>query len=424
MKPTEIPSDRVARGEWTAPPSKSVTHRALLLAMLSRRPIVLERPLIATDTDRLIDAIRACGGLVELGESELGFQPGAPPEDLVRIDCGASGTLLRLLIGVLAVTPGRWVLDGTSRLRQRPVGPLVEALVGLDARVRCPRADGLAPVEIQGGGLAGGRTRLDAGLSSQFLSALILAALRATEPVEIEVGRLSSAPYVDLTLDYVRRFGGRAKVDGNLYQVQPGLGSPGRLRIEGDYSSSAYFAAAAALTGGEIRMLGLDAASAQGDRGFLGVLERMGATIEVRETAVQVTGGRGLTAVDVDMGGMPDQVPTLAALAPFARGSTRIRGVAALRLKESDRLAAMARELGRLGATVVETAGELEIPGVWAECPPPTGPVLVDSHDDHRIAMSLAVHGLRRPGLRIAAPQVVDKSYPGFWVALDRMLSR
>jgi 3-phosphoshikimate 1-carboxyvinyltransferase len=193
--------------------------------------------------------------------------------------------------------------------------------------------------------------------------------------------------------------------------------------VEGDYSAVAYFAAGAALTAGEVSLRGLATPSAQGDRRFLELLERMGAGVETRVDVVRVTGPARLEAIDVDMRDLPDQVPTLAALAPFARGVTRIRGVPHLRLKESDRLAAMALELGRLGAEVRERPEGLEIPGVWAERPPPDDSVTVDSHDDHRVAMSLAVLGLRRGGVRIDRPQVVRKSFPEFWDLLGQLIS-
>lgn len=445
MRAIEIPAGRLVSGAVNAPASKSVTHRLLLLAMLGGRAIVVERPLIAADTERLIVALRACGCSVKaagtlgdpmagdlkagdplpsdlLEDSALKSDPGAlivasgaAPPGRVDIDCGASGTLLRLLIGVLAGRPGDWILDGTTRLRQRPVGALVEALRGLGAEVRYLGAEGYAPLRIRGRELDQGRIRLDAGLSSQFLSALILAALSADGPVEIEVTRLTSSPYVELTLEAVRRFGGRVAVDESLYRVEPGLVPPARASVEGDYSSSAYFAAAAALAGGEVRLLGLRTPSPQGDRRFIDLLRRMGARVEEAAASLRVARGASLMALDVDMGDLPDQVPTLAALAPFARGVTRIRGAAHLRLKESDRLSAMVEELRRAGAVAEETADGLLIEGVWAEAEPPRATTMIDTHDDHRIAMSMAVVGLRRPGLRIANPEVVGKSYPRFW---------
>jgi 3-phosphoshikimate 1-carboxyvinyltransferase len=242
----------------------------------------------------------------------------------------------------------------------------------------------------------------------------------------LEVSALTSAPYIEITLAAIRRFGGRVETipgDGRtlVYRVEPGLRPPPRVSVEGDASAACYPAAAAALTGGEVVLEGLAVDSPQGDRRFLDLLAVMGAEVTWHGAAVTVR-GRRLRGVEADLSGMPDQVPTLAALAPFASGATRILNVAHLRLKESDRLAAMAGELRRLGAGVVGGVC-LVVGGVWCDAPPPADPVTVDTHGDHRIAMSLALVGLRRPGVVIAAPQVVAKSYPAFWQDFDSLLS-
>jgi 3-phosphoshikimate 1-carboxyvinyltransferase len=337
----------------------------------------------------------------------------------VEIFCGNAGTLLRFLTASLSVLPGRWRLDGTARLRERPIGPLVAALRGLGAAIRHTGRPGCVPIEIVGGGWQGAATRLDAGESSQYLSALLMAALAAPRPIVVEVSSLTSIPYVEVTLAAVRRCGGHIEALGEggrppAYRVTPGLRPPPRLRVEGDASAACYPAAAAALTGGTVYLDGLGARSPQGDRGFFALLAAMGAEVTWNGDEVTVRGDH-LQGVDVDLSAMPDQVPTLAALAPFARGTTRITGVAHLRLKESDRLAAMATELRRLGAQVMEGADWLEIAGTWSTAPPPDDEVTVETYGDHRIAMSLALVGLRRPGVAIASPEVVSKSYPDFW---------
>jgi len=462
-----IPSGGQACGRVRVPPSKSLTHRYLNLALLARRPLIVERPLLADDTRLFLAALAQCGWSVEEGPEEdrlsprgadrsgasptganrLGASPrganrsGASPTGANRLGaspigaalpspssplppreifCGNAGTMLRFLIASLAVLPGRWRLDGVARLRERPVGPLVEALRRLGAEIHDLGAAGHVPLEIAGGTLRGGATRLDAGDSSQFLSALLMAGLAAPQPLAVEVMALTSAPYVELTLAAARRCGGRIEplrgegVEGLRYSVIPGLLPPPRLRVEGDASAACYPAAAAALTGGRVVVQGLAAESPQGDRRFLEVLARMGAEVVSSGDEVEVRGGR-LQAVDADLSDMPDQVPTLAALAPFAHGTTRIRNVAHLRLKESDRLSAMAGELRRLGAVVEEGTDRLDIAGTWCDAPPPGDRIAVDSHGDHRIAMSLALVGLRRPGVLVRSPQVVAKSYPGFW---------
>jgi 3-phosphoshikimate 1-carboxyvinyltransferase len=447
--PTEaqaIPSGRQARGRVRVPSSKSLTHRYLDLALLARRPLVVERPLLAEDTRLFLAALARCGWAVEERPEEVTLRPsaggasaGGPRAGIsaaagsrsggdggqaaaaapVEIFCGNAGTMLRFLVASLAVLPGRWRLDGVPRLRERPIGPLVEALRRLGADLRYLGRPGGAPLEIAGGSLAGGATRLDAGASSQYLSALLMAGLAAPWPIVVEVEALTSAPYVEVTLEAVRQCGGRIEAGrgggGNLeLRVLPGLAPPPRLRVEGDASAACYPAAAAALTGGSVVLEGLAAGSVQGDRRFLDLLAEMGAEVAWRGGEVEVRGS-GLRAVAADLSAMPDQVPTLAALAPFARGTTRILNVAHLRLKESDRLSAMATELRRLGAQVEEGADSLEIAGTWCEAPPPADRVAIDAHGDHRIAMSLALVGLRRPGVVVASPEVVAKSYPAFW---------
>jgi 3-phosphoshikimate 1-carboxyvinyltransferase len=434
--PTEaqaIPNGRQARGRLRVPSSKSLTHRYLNLALLARSPLVVERPLLAEDTRLFLGALVRCGWTVEERPVEVevalwppaGGPPAAPAP--VEIFCGNAGTMLRFLIASLAALPGSWHLDGVPRLRERPVGPLVEALRRLGADVRYLGCPGGAPVAITGGSLVGGATRLDAGTSSQFLSALLMASLAAPRPVLVEVEALTSAPYVEVTLAAVRECGGRVEAGKRggctELRVLPGLALPPRLRVEGDASAACYAAAAAAVTGGSVVLEGLSPASAQGDRRFFDLLVAMGAEVAWRDGEVEVRGGI-LRAVTADLSAMPDQVPTLAAIAPFARGTTHILNVAHLRLKESDRLAAMAAELRRLGAQVEEGGDSLRIAGTWCDAPPPDDPVAIDAHGDHRIAMSLALVGLRRPGVAVESPQVVAKSYPAFWQDFLGLLAR
>ncbi|HEX2224429.1 MAG TPA: 3-phosphoshikimate 1-carboxyvinyltransferase [Thermoanaerobaculia bacterium] len=428
-EPRLIPAGRTAGGRLRVPSSKSLTHRYLLLALLSGKPWTIVRPLLAEDTRLTLAAVESCGVRVEQaeeGDEEVRLLPGQPAAEAgaeTEILCGNAGTLLRFLVAVLAVLPGRWRLDGVPRLRERPVGPLVDALRPLGARLESLEREGYIPLRIDGGSLRGGTTRLDAGESSQYLSALLMAGLRAPEPLTVEVASLVSEPYVDITLAVAAEFGGRIDAPGEgRFQVWPSELRSGRAEVEGDWSSAAYPAAAAALTGGEVVLAGLRPDSPQGDRGFLDILAAMGAEVEWREGGVAVRGRGRLRGIEADLSGLPDQVPTLAALAPFARGETLIHSVAHLRIKESDRLAAMAAELQRLGAEVEEGPDFLRIRGTWADGPAPADPVTVETYGDHRIAMSLAVTGLRRPGVAIAAPEVVSKSYPGFWDDLDRLL--
>lgn len=422
--PRAIPSGGVAAGRITPPPSKSVSHRMLNLTLLAGRPLRLGRPLVAEDTGHFFAVLERLGWSVELADDEVRVTPPVRPPDRAELFVGNAGTLFRFLTATLTVLPGRFVLDGTPRLRERPVGPLVAALRQLGAEIECPRAEGFAPLVIHGGTLQGGATRLDAGESSQYLSALLMAGTRAAAPLEIHLDALTSAPYVELTRHALGKFGAAAAVTPTPtgWRVTPQTLEPRLpLSVEADYSAAAYPAAAAALTGGTVEIHGLDPHSAQGDRGFLDVLVALGAELTWQGDVLHCT-GRALRAVDVDLGATPDQVPTLAALAPFARGTTRIRGVAHLRIKESDRLAAMVEGLTRLGARAAETPDGLVIEGDWADGPIPTTSTTIDPHGDHRIAMAFALVGLRRPGVEIADPEVVAKSYPGFWRDFARLL--
>lgn len=420
----EVPSGGRVRGRLRVPSSKSVTHRYFNLALLAGAPLVVERPLLAEDTLLFLEGLERAGFEVERGEDEVRLTPAGPPAGEVEIFCGNAGTMLRFLVASLTAIPGRWVLDGVPRLRERPVGPLVDALSGLGARIEYLGAEGFIPLRIEGGTLQGGTTSLQAGESSQYLSALLMAGLRAPDEVTVEVASLTSRPYVDVTLQAAVAFDGHIeRVGPRVYRVRPSPIRAGRVRVEGDFSAACYPAAAAALTGGRVVLEGLSRESKQGDRGFMDLLTEMGAEISWRKDDLVVR-GQDLRAVRADLSGMPDQVPTLAALAPFAAGETLIYNVGHLRIKESDRLEAMGTELGKIGALVHEGRDSLRIPGIWSgEAGTPLEPVEIDPRGDHRIAMSLALAGLRRPGVIVTSPGVVSKSYPGFWRDLELLLS-
>ena len=421
-EPVAVPSGRRVRGRLRVPPSKSLTHRYFNLALLSGAPLVVERPLVADDTRLFLDALGRCGLRVEESPDEVRLEPAAPPAGEVEIFCGNAGTMLRFLVASLAVIPGRWRLDGVPRLRERPVGALVDALRQLGARIEYLAAEGRVPLRIEGASLRGGTATLDARESSQFLSSILMAALRAPEKVAVEVSSLVSRPYVDVTIAAAAAFDGHIeRVGPRAYRVRPSPLHGGRVRVEGDWSAACYPAAAAALTGGEVTLEGLSSDSRQGDRELLDVLAEMGAEIAWKAGLLEVRGGE-LRGVKADLSGMPDQVPTLAALAPFARGETLIHNVAHLRIKESDRLEAMSTELKKLGADVREGRDSLWLPGLWSGTEPPSETVHVDPRGDHRIAMSLALVGLRRPGVVVDHPEVVAKSYPGFWRDFQKIL--
>lgn len=408
------PARRVVGSLWP-PPSKSISQRYFLLALLGRCAVTIERPLVAEDTTHFLTALEDLGVRVEWTGQTLDLRPGPLPNS-AELDCGCGGTMLRFLVAALTALPGQWTVGGSERLSRRPLGPLISALRALGATVRCTEVEGFAPLEIEGGSLSGGRAKVDARESSQYLSALLMAAFGARKETTLEIGGLSSRPYLDLTLDAIELFGGSVdRSSPDVLRVTPQTLQGGRLTVEGDWSAAAYPAAAAALIGGRVELAGLDIASRQGDRRLLDLLGEMGAEIRSVGDTVVVESDGCLHGLDVDMSDIPDQVPTIAALAPFAAGTTRIVNVPHLRFKESDRLEAMTTELRRVGATVEEQSAGLVIPGIWASSRPPSHPVEVASHQDHRIAMSMALLGLRRGGLSIRDPRVVAKSYPNFW---------
>ncbi len=451
LDPLPVPAGGQVRGRLVPPGSKSFSHRALNLAWLSGTRTEIDNLLVAEDTALFLHALDACGVTVRRGPRQIVVKPaaaGAVVGEPREVWCGNAGTMFRFVVATLCTMPGRFRVDGTPRLRERPVGPLVAALRQLGAEIEWLGTAGGAPLLITGGTLRGGRCRLDASASSQYLSALLMASTRAREPVTIEVESLVSAPYVDVTLAAMAAFGVADRVveradtgasTAGRFRVVPGWPerTATQVRVEGDYSAAAYPAAAAAITGGEVELEGLDPHSVQGDRGFLDLLTAVGAEVEWRNGLLIVRASGELRGIRAELAAMPDQVPTLAAVAAFCEGETRIENVGHLRIKESDRLRAMALEMARAGVDVRELSDGLEIRGrpewraataaeIWraaSDRGPAASVPVIDSHDDHRIAMSLALVGLRRP-LAIARPAVVAKSYPGFWRDLAELLSR
>lgn len=452
--PYPVPSGRVARGTLRPPASKSVSQRLLNLALvLDAEHVRIDNLLFSEDIEHFLGGLEAFGMRVERSQQgvdvrridrhridrnrvdrngvdrhEVAHHEGEPRAQGV-LDCGAGGTMLRFILAAATVRPGTWTIDGTPRLRQRTVAPLLESLTALGAEIDSLEAEGFCPLRVRGDTLEGGGCALDASLSSQYLSALLMAGLRARAPIDLQVTGMTSAPYVELTLAALRDFGvGDAVVrTSSGFRIDPGAArapSPGlRLEVEADDSAVAYPATAALLTDGDVRLEGLRPDSIQGDRRLLGVLESIGARLEWSGSSLRVTRGREvLEPFDVDMSEIPDQVPTLAAVAPFCDGVSRIRNVPHLRIKESDRLAAMADGLSRCGFSVEEQPDGLTIDGRGGALPTDLGSVRIDSYDDHRIAMSMALVGLVRPGVEIADPAVVGKSYPNFWQHLEQLL--
>lgn len=409
------------------PGSKSLTNRVLLAASLADGRSRLSDVLIADDTERMVAVLRTLGVRIELEEGRRRATvygvSGHWPESEVELHCGDAGTVARFVTAAVAAGIGTFRIDGSPRMRQRPMGPLVDALRSLGAIIE-PIGDGRAsnddnlPFRVQARQLKGGQLTIDAGDSSQFLSALLLAAPLATDDLLIEVeGDLVSAPYIAMTLDVMAEYGVSAIQDEQRFIVPaPQQYQACDLKIESDASTAAFFWAAAAVTGGRVTVEGIQPDSLQGDARFPGVLEQMGCKVECPGKSTLVIGPvpGSLRGIDVNLRDMPDTAPPLAVLAAFANSPTRIRGVANLRLKESDRLAALSEGLVRLGVGV-----ELHDDGITITPSKSFHAADIDSHNDHRIAMSFAIAGLRIPGVAIVNPACVSKTFPGFFEVWD-----
>ena len=410
--------------EVRLPGSKSITHRALMMSALSEGPAEISNPLRAEDTLLTARALETLGAEVEWSAGSVRVVPPAfrwrQPHGAVFL--GNSGTSARLLLPVFSVGTGAFLMDGTPRLRERPVGPAAQCLEKLGVQVRWLGKPGFLPLEIESRGIEGGDLFVDASKSSQFLSGILIAAPCARGPVVVEWSEpTASRPYVDITLGMMKEAGIRFD-----YQASSRISIPApqayalrNFTVEGDCSSASYFWGAAALTGGEVLTSPVSPGSLQGDRRFLDVLEKMGCRIEWKSEGVLVKGPDRLLPVDVDMNEMPDMVPTLAVLGAFANGISRIRNVGHLRIKESDRLHSVAAGLEVLGIEAEELPDGLIIHGERRRMRPPLGPV--SAFGDHRIAMSFALAGLRMEGVAIEGAESVGKSFPEFWDVFDRL---
>ncbi len=432
------PGPRAVRAAVSVPGSKYEANRLLVAAALTDGETRLSGLPDNEDIAAAIAAIRALGCRVRPDGGTLAIrglparpvnavlrdQQNAGGDDPVTVDVGESGTLFRFLTAAAATLPRPVTLRGRARIHERPILGLVRALEALGGRIQT--TGGFAPLTVSSGTLAGGRVRIAAAETSQFASALLLAAPRSRASLAVEVvGPAASTSYLDLTVRVMERCGVRVERDEGLRFRAP-AGSryrPGARRVSGDWTTATYFLAAAALGSGpdgapgQVEVGGLDPDSPQGERRFPSLLRRMGCEVaeEMGEGGfrVRVTGTESLLGADLDMGSLPDAVPTLAALAPFARTPTRITGIAHLRLKESDRIKALAAGLTALGARVETGEDSLAI---W---PSRLRGGAIEPCGDHRIAMGLALIGLRIPGVRVRSPGVVRKSFPGFWNALS-----
>lgn len=412
----EIHGVERVEGKVEAPPSKSYTHRAFILALLANGRSRIIRPLLSEDTLATLSAVEAFGAEVER-EAEVVEIYGtdgklASPE---FIDCKNSGTTLRLLMGVAALN-GTVVLTGDESLCQRPIAPLAEALSKLGVRVKYLSSEGKPPVKIKGAHLRGGRVKIRGDVSSQFISSLLIISPYTQEGMEVEItSETKSKPYIDITIDMMKTFGVDVeRYDYRLFKISPGSYYGRELKIEGDFSSISYFVALAAAKG-RVEISNLNKDSLQGDRRIVDIVRDMGAEVSWGRT-LRVERGE-LQGISVDLGDTPDLLPTVAVLGALAQGKTEIYNVEHARFKESDRISTCAQEISKFGVKIEERRDGMVIEGAkqlrGAE---------VNSHRDHRIAMALSVLALCSEGkTRIRDADCVSISYPEFYSIIEKL---
>ena len=428
MSATEVLSIapvRALAGEIRLPGSKSISNRALLLAGLAKGTTTLHNLLHSEDTERMLTALGQLG--ISLGGSDRALTvtgaagPLPRPIAPVQLDLGLAGTALRPLTAALTLGQGTFHLDGNARMRERPVGDLVDALRLLGANIDYPGHAGYPPLTILASGLHGGNTRIRGDVSSQFLTALLMSAPYAQHPVSIDIeGTLVSKPYIDITLNMMQRFGITvAHEQHQHFEVPQGCyQAPGTYLVEGDASSASYFLAAGAIAGSGVTVTGMGRNSIQGDAAFAEVLSAMGAQVEWQPDSIRVRPPlQGtLQAVDLDLNHIPDAAMTIAVLALFATGTTRIRNIANWRVKETDRLAAMATELRKLGATVEEQADAIAV-----TAPAKLQRAQIATYGDHRMAMCFSLAALADTPIEIEDPHCVAKTFPDYFEQFEAL---
>jgi 3-phosphoshikimate 1-carboxyvinyltransferase len=406
------------------PGSKSLTNRALVAAALAEGASVIDGALFADDTAAMAECLTRLRARVVLDPSaarvEVGGTGGELPAASIDLDARLSGTTARFVAPLLTLGPGHYRLDGAGPLRGRPMGDTTTALAALGATVEHEGRPGHLPMTVSGGPVPGGAVTVAGDASSQFLSGLLLAGPAMADGLTVTLTtELVSRPFVAMTASVMEAFGAAVDhPDDRTWTVRPGGYRSARYRAEPDATAASYFLAAAAICGGTVRVEGLGAGSLQGDIGFVDVLARMGATVELSADATVVTGTGRPRGGDFDLSDMPDTAQTLAVMAVFADRPTRVTGVGFIRQHETDRIAAIVAELSRCGIVAREE------PDGFVVHPGSPRPAKVRTYDDHRMAMSFALLGLRAPGIEIADPGCVAKTFPRYFAALDSLRRR
>ncbi|MDP3765068.1 MAG: 3-phosphoshikimate 1-carboxyvinyltransferase [Nanoarchaeota archaeon] len=403
-----------------APPSKSYTQRALVVASLANGKSVIKNPLFSDDTNYMISALKQFGVKIEKnGDNVIVYgTSGRLNHTKGKVFVGDAGTVMRFITAFASLTSGETIITGDKRMQQRPIQDLLDVLQQLG--VKSESREGFPPVKIVGGSFNGGNVKLRGNISSQYLSSILMCAPYAKKGITINLmGNLTSKPYIDITLDVMKNFGVNVKnINYKKFIVKNNKKYKGRsYKIEGDASSASYFLAAAAVTKGKVMVKNINPDTKQGDIGFIDILKKMGCGVRKGKDFVEVRGS-SLKSIDVDMNSMPDAVPTLAATSVFADSTTTIRNVANLRYKETDRLKALAFELRKIGANVEETQDGLKIKRRRLQ------KAIIETYNDHRMAMSFAVAGLAVNGIRIKNPACVNKSFPDFWDKFNNLYKK
>ncbi len=423
----DIPALRHVQGSLRVPGSKSITNRALLLAALAKGETRLHRLLWSDDTRYMAESLE------RLGIPGIRFSAdhteatvcgnGKFSSQNAELFVGNSGTSIRFLTAAAALGHGQFTLSGIARMKERPIRDLVTALEQVGAQIDYLENPGFPPIAVQANGLSGGTLHIRGDISSQYLTAILLAAPCMERPLDIVVdGELVSRPYVAMTIKMMEAFGAQVENRGfrELAVRNSGYGSPGDYTVEGDASSATYALAAAAISGGPVRLYGIDRESIQGDIRFADVLARMGAKVSFGNGFVECAKGAfPLKAIDMDLSAIPDAAMTVAVLCLFADGKSSLRGIKSWKVKETDRIEAMATELRKTGATVFETDDSLAITP-----PEKILPATFETYNDHRMAMclSLAAFGIpESERIRILDPLCVEKTYPGYWKDLEHL---
>ncbi len=420
----DLPPLLSAQGTMRLPGSKSISNRTLLLAALAEGVTEVKALLASDDTGHMLEALKKLGVKWKQHGDSRDYQihgaGGAFSVKQAELFLGNAGTAFRPLTAVLALCQGDYQLSGVPRMHERPIGDLVDGLRQLGADIRYLGNDGFPPLAIKPAAIhAAGSVKIRGNVSSQFLTALLMAAPLAGQDVSIEVvGELISKPYIEITLNLMRRFGVEVERQGwQAFTIRAGqkYTSPGEIHVEGDASSASYFLAAGALGKGPVRVEGVGKTSIQGDVRFAEALALMGAKIEMGDNWIESSGTGRLRAIDLDCNHIPDAAMTLAVAALFADGTTTLRNIASWRVKETDRIAAMANELRKVGATVEEGPDYIRV------TPPATltPHAVIDTYDDHRMAMCFALLSLGGVPLRINDPKCVAKTFPDYFEKLQ-----